>query len=156
MAGRVGGPARAGGRSGRGGKRRFGLQSEINITPFVDVMLVLLVVFVVTAPFIAVGKLVDPPNADMPPLPVGADPLVIQVAADGAVFVQEKQVSMDDLVDQVVAIRDARAAAGEDLGVVLLQGDGGARFDSVYQVLAVLQLAGLSAGLVSDPEGAEP
>lgn len=140
-------------RKGRRGRSRFGLQSEINITPFVDVMLVLLVVFVVSAPFIAVGQLVDPPDANMPPLPVAQDPLVIQIDVEGNLFVQDKQVARADLVGQIGAIKTAREDAGGELGVVLLQGDALASYDDVYQVLAILQTAGLSAGLVADQGG---
>lgn len=135
-----------------GGRRRarYGVLSEINVTPFVDVMLVLLVVFMVSAATVSVGHLVSPPEAAMEPLPVARDPLVIQVTAQGDIYIQDKQIGLAELVDQLDAIRAERERAGGDLGVVLLSGDAAADYNAVYQVLAVLQAAGVKAGLVAD------
>ncbi|MEM6492008.1 MAG: biopolymer transporter ExbD, partial [Pseudomonadota bacterium] len=69
-------------------KVRYRPQSEINVTPFVDVMLVLLIVFMIAAPLLTVGVAVDLPRADAPPIAETTEPLVLTVGADGRVYVQ--------------------------------------------------------------------
>ncbi len=137
------------------GRARFRPRAEINVTPFVDVMLVLLIVFMVSAPLIAVGELVDPPNANSPSLPVAQDPLVVQITTDGRVFLQETEIERETLMDRVNQIRQAREEAGGEMGVVLVRGDAQAQYQAVFSVLAELRGAGLSAGLVADSTAAE-
>ena len=84
----------------RGGRRRSrrGLNSEINVTPLVDVMLVLLIVFMIAAPLLSVGVPVELPKTDAKSLPSQQEPITISIDADGAVFLQDTEVSLDVLV----------------------------------------------------------
>ena len=89
----------------RGGRRRSrrGLNSEINVTPLVDVMLVLLIVFMIAAPLLSVGVPVELPKTDAKSLPSQQEPITISIDADGAVFLQDTEVSLDVLVERLVA-----------------------------------------------------
>src|SRR5579862_9466535 len=89
------GTRRSGGRAGAG---RYRPMSEINVTPLVDVMLVLLVVFMVTAPLLTVGVPVELPQTQAPPINEPKEPTVITVQRDGAIFVQDTAVPEDSLV----------------------------------------------------------
>src|ERR1700739_3830949 len=95
--------------SGRRG-RRIRPMAEINVTPFVDVMLVLLIVFMVTAPLLTVGVPVDLPKTKAQPLSQDREPLTISVRRDGSIFLQNTRVAEDDLVPRLTAI----AANGYD------------------------------------------
>src|SRR5580698_8408991 len=88
----------------RRGRRRGRVMSEINVTPFVDVMLVLLIVFMVTAPLLTVGVPVDLPKTRAPALGQDREPLSITVKRDGTLFLQKQQVAEDELVDRLKAI----------------------------------------------------
>lgn len=81
------------GGSGRG-RARWKPKAEINVTPFVDVMLVLLIVFMVTAPFLTVGVQVDMPETEARNLPAGEEPLTITITADGTIYLQETVVGL--------------------------------------------------------------
>src|SRR6201994_1589267 len=89
---------------GRRGRRRRRAMSEINVTPFVDVMLVLLIVFMVTAPLLTVGVPVDLPKTRAPALGQDREPLSITVKRDGTIFLQKEPVPQAALVDKLTAI----------------------------------------------------
>src|SRR5947209_20435706 len=89
--------------SARGNGRRRPM-SDINVTPLVDVMLVLLVVFMITAPLLTVGVPVDLPQTQAPPINEPKEPLVITVNRDGAIFISETSVPVDSLVPKLQAI----------------------------------------------------
>src|SRR5215204_1266072 len=93
----------------RGSSRnpRYRPMSEINVTPLVDVMLVLLVVFMVTAPLLTVGVAVDLPQTQAPPINEPKEPLAITVNREGAIFIQETSVAADSLVPRLNAITGA-------------------------------------------------
>src|SRR5271170_5552758 len=93
--------------SGRRGRRRA-VMSEINVTPFVDVMLVLLIVFMVSAPLLTVGVPIDLPQSQAKALEQNNEPLTISVNVDGKVYLQEKEVPLDDLVAKLKAVSAAR------------------------------------------------
>src|SRR5262245_16254964 len=101
MAGGLAGSSRRG--RGRRSARR-GRLSEINVTPFVDVMLVLLIGFMVTAPLLTVGVPIELPRTEAKQLESETDPLTISIRADGTVYVQETVVPKEDLVAQMRAI----------------------------------------------------
>lgn len=134
--------------SARRGIKRRPFLAEINVTPFVDVMLVLLIVFMVTAPLLTVGIPVDLPKTEARALPDPAtEPLVITIQGDGAVFLQETAVPIADLVPKLEAI----AAAGYDKRIYV-RADRQALWDVVSQVMARLQAAGFAnIGLVNEP-----
>src|SRR5690606_14974619 len=104
MAGGLAASSRRGGRGrGRGTARRSRL-SEINVTPFVDVMLVLLIVFMITAPLLTVGVPVELPRTEAKQLESEPDPLSITIRADGSIFLQETPVTSEELVARMRAI----------------------------------------------------
>jgi biopolymer transport protein TolR len=130
---------------GRGRMRRRAM-AEINVTPFVDVMLVLLIVFMVTAPLLTVGVPVDLPKTRAPALGQDREPLSITVRRDGVVFLQKQQVPEAALVDKLKAI----AANGYNQRI-FVRGDDRANYGKVMEVMGLLASAGFThIGLVTD------
>ncbi|RMF25804.1 MAG: biopolymer transporter ExbD [Deltaproteobacteria bacterium] len=124
-----------------------GTISGINVTPLVDVMLVLLVIFMVTAPMIQQGVTVDLPAAAGAPLPGEDAPLVVSVTADGAVYLNDTPMAVDALASKLAAIVKERPSA-----VVYLRADEQARYGVVAKVVGALKRAGIQQlGLVSEP-----
>ncbi len=131
-------------RRGRGSRR--GRLSEINVTPFVDVMLVLLIVFMVTAPLLTVGVPVELPRTDAKQLESESDPLSITIREDGTIYVQETVVTADELVAQMRAI----SREGYDRRV-FIRADATADYGMVADVMARLSSSGFqNLGLVTD------
>ena len=142
-----GGGARRGRRRGGG---RAGVVSEINITPFVDVMLVLLIIFMVAAPLMTVGVPVELPKTAATSLPTEQEePLSITITAEGVVMIQTTEVPRDELVPRLQAI------AGERMGNrVFLRADGAVSYAEVVTVMGALNRGGFSnIGLVTDMGG---
>ena len=142
---------RVGSSSGRGGRgrrsRRHGLNAEINVTPLVDVMLVLLIVFMIAAPLLSVGVPVELPKTDAKSLPSQVEPITITVDQTGAVFLQDTEITLDDLVERLVAI----AGNGYEERVYL-RADADSDYGAVMKVMARVNAAGFSnLGLVTDP-----
>jgi biopolymer transport protein TolR len=130
---------------GRGRLRRRAM-SEINVTPFVDVMLVLLIVFMVTAPLLTVGVPVDLPKTRAPALGQDREPLSITIKRDGTIFLQNEQIPEESLVDKLTAI----AANGYNQRI-FVRGDTQANYGKVMEVMGVLAAAGFThIGLVTD------
>ncbi len=143
----AGGLAASSGR-GRRGRRsaRKGRLSEINVTPFVDVMLVLLIVFMVTAPLLTVGVPVELPRTEAKQLESETEPLTITIRESGTVFVQETVTDKEDLVAQMRAI----SREGYDRRV-FIRADATADYGLVADVMARLSSAGFTnLGLVTD------
>ena len=92
---------------GSNGRGRYRPMAEINVTPFVDVMLVLLVVFMITAPLLTVGVRVDLPKSKAPALQGSDQPLAISINAEGRIFLQELEVDLGELVPKLRAITAA-------------------------------------------------
>lgn len=111
--------------------------SEINVTPFVDVMLVLLIVFMVTAPLLTVGVQVDLPSSQAPNIQGTDEPLTVSIDAEGLVYIQDTQVSQADLVPQLRAI--AGAAADRR---IFVRGDRAINYGQVVEVMGVINQAG--------------
>ncbi len=143
MAGSLGPqPGRGGGR-----RRRYTPMAEINVTPFVDVMLVLLIVFMVSAPLLTVGVPLDLPQASANPLSTQEEPITLSVDADGRIFLQTTEIALGDLVGKLTAI----AKNGYDERI-FVRGDRNANYGSVMRVMAVLSQAGFRRiGLVTMP-----
>jgi len=132
--------------SGRG-RARWKPKAEINVTPFVDVMLVLLIVFMITAPLLTVGVPVNLPETEARNLPAGEEPLTVTVNADGVIFLQETEVQLGELVPRLRAI----AGTGFDARIYI-RADDGAAYGDVARVMANINAAGFSnLGLVTDP-----
>lgn len=130
--------------------RRRGSRSrpmaEINVTPFVDVMLVLLIVFMVTAPLLTVGVPVDLPKTKAQALSQDREPLSVSVRRDGSIYLQNTPVSEDDLVPRLTAI----AGNGYDQRI-FVRGDRSVDYGRVMQVMALISAAGFThIGLVTD------
>ena len=134
----------------RGRRRRSRPMSEINVTPFVDVMLVLLIVFMVAAPLLTVGVPVDLPKTAAEALPVEQEePLTITIRADGGVMIQETDTDAAALVPQLRAIAEERQS-----GKVFLRADGAIDYARVAEVMGALNAGGFSEiGLVMDTGG---
>ncbi len=130
---------------GRGRMRRRAM-AEINVTPFVDVMLVLLIVFMVTAPLLTVGVPVDLPKTKAPALGQDREPLSITVMRDGTIFLQKEKVPEAALVDKLTAI----ASNGYNQRI-FVRGDTRANYGKVMEVMGLLASSGFThIGLVTD------
>jgi biopolymer transport protein TolR len=128
-------------RYGGGGRRRSSYRpvSEINVTPFVDVMLVLLIVFMVTAPLLTVGVPVDLPKVKAKSIAESEEPLVITVNAEGAVFIQDTEVAIENLVPRLKAITENKADTR-----IYLRGDKDINYGRVMEVMGTVNLAGFT------------
>lgn len=136
----------AGRRTGNS-RRRTQPMSEINVTPLVDVMLVLLIVFMVAAPLLSVGVPIELPKTDANALPSDQEPLTITVDSQGLIFLQETEIALDVLAPRLIAI----AQNGYEERIYL-RADGAADYEAVMRVMARVNSAGFSnLGLVTDP-----
>ncbi|MGV6887911.1 ExbD/TolR family protein [Rhodophyticola sp. SM2404] len=135
-------------RGRRGGSSRP--MSEINVTPFVDVMLCLLIIFMVSAPLMTVGVPIELPETAAEALPSEQEePLSVTMAGDGRVMIQETEVPLADLVPRLQAIAAERESAR-----VFLRADGGIPYDQVMTVMGALNAGGFrEIGLVTDAGG---
>jgi biopolymer transport protein TolR len=113
--------------------------SAINVTPFVDVMLVLLIVFMVTAPLLTVGVSVDLPKTTSSPLPGQDEPLSVTVDHDGKVYLQDSLLSVDELGPRLRAISERKPDAR-----VFVRGDKVIDYGRVMQVVGAIHAAGFS------------
>ncbi|MAI08258.1 MAG: protein TolR [Magnetococcales bacterium] len=122
--------------------------AEINITPFVDVMLVLLVVFMITAPLITQGVSINLPEVNNEPITEQKEPIQISIKAGGDIYIQAQKIKQSDLPERLKAIRDARKEAAS----ILLNADKSVDYGTVMSVMSELQSAGLvDVGLVTAP-----
>ena len=140
-------------KAGGGGRRRYSPMSDINVTPFVDVMLVLLIVFMVTAPLLTVGVPVDLPKTEASQLTDEIEPLVVTVREDGTIFLQETEVAADQLVPRLMAVTGAKPDTR-----IFVRGDRRIAYGSVMEVMGMVSSAGFSrvALLAELPEPAAP
>ena len=130
--------------SGNGG----GMMAEINVTPFVDVMLVLLVIFMVTTPLMVSGMDVDLPRADAPPLEVeDEDQLVLSITADNRYYINKSEIPIEEMDRRLAAI--AKENPGQN---VFLKADGSVTYEVVTQLMSAAKAAGIEkVGLVTQP-----
>ena len=136
-----GGYQRRGGR----GRRRNSLISDINVTPFVDVMLVLLIIFMVAAPLMTVGVPVDLPETQAKEMNAQTEPITVSINNEGKVFIQETEVAMEDIIPRLEAI----AKTGYDERI-FVRGDQASDYGTVLRVMGRLNAAGFkNIGLVS-------
>jgi biopolymer transport protein TolR len=138
-----------GGRRGRGRKRSAAM-SEINVTPFVDVMLVLLIIFMVAAPLLTVGVPIKLPKTSAAAMPAEKEPpLTITLAANGKTLLQATEIDVNQLVPKLQAI-----AAERTDKKIYLRADGSIPYSRVAQVMGALNSGGFrDIGLVTDPDG---
>ena len=130
--------------------RRKKLMSEINVVPYIDVMLVLLVIFMITTPLLTQGVKVDLPQAASRPVEVqDRETLVVTVDREGRYFLDDKRIGADELGKKVTAILKLRPQTP-----VMVRGDRRANYGEVVKVMTLLQGAGAeSVGLLTEPEG---
>lgn len=127
---------------GRGGRSRRGrrLMSDINVTPMVDVMLVLLIVFMVAAPMLTVGIPVDLPKTQAATLnDTSEDPIIISVDENGTVFMSDTEIAVDKLADKLKAITDNNVNTR-----VFVRGDSKINYGTVVEVMGVVTTAGFT------------
>lgn len=139
-----------------GGRRRRGARhapvAEINMTPFIDVMLVLLIIFMVAAPLLAVGVPIDLPKTSAGPINIDQKPLTVSIDDKGRVYLQDAEVPLTDLVARL------RAAAKQGVDErIYLRGASRVDYGKVAEVLALLKSAGFTkTALINQPSDAKP
>ncbi|WP_428698413.1 protein TolR [Stappia sp.] len=136
------------GTQGTGRRRRRRRQqpmSEINVTPFVDVMLVLLIIFMVAAPLLTVGVPLDLPETQAKPLEGATEPITISVAADGRIYMQDTEIAAEEVIPKLEAI----AANGYEERI-FVRGDENADYGTIMRVMGRINAAGYKRlGLVT-------
>jgi biopolymer transport protein TolR len=130
--------------------RRNPVMSEINVTPMVDVMLVLLIIFMVSAPLLTVGVPLDLPQTAAKSLDQDKEPLTLSVQLSGKVFLNNTEINVDDLVPKLKAITEARAGLDER---IFVRGDKKVDYGTVMKVMGRLSAAGFRrVALVTEVE----
>ena len=121
--------------------------SEINVTPFVDVMLVLLIIFMVTAPLLTVGVQVDLPETSADTLPEDNEPLTLTINSKGEVFIQESKVAFDNVIPKILAISNNRTDTR-----IYVRGDKTINYGRVLEIMGLLSGSGFTkVALISEP-----
>lgn len=139
----IGNQGMSGGRRRRG--RKKALISEINVTPFVDVMLVLLIIFMISAPLLTVGVPIDLPDTQAKAMNADTQPITVSVNDKGEIYLQETQIAMDEVVAKLEAI----SKTGYDERI-FVRGDKSADYGTVMKVMARISAAGFkNIGLVT-------
>ncbi len=134
-----------------GHSRRFRPVAEINVTPMVDVMLVLLVIFMVTAPLLTAGVQVDLPKTNAAPLKGDDQPLSVTVDAHGKIWIQETEVQLDELAPRLQAITSQKPETR-----IFVRGDKTIDYGRVMEVMGVLGAAGFpKVALVTEVKGSD-
>tara|TARA_Y100001970_G_scaffold213530_1_gene261022 strand:+ start:647 stop:1087 length:441 start_codon:yes stop_codon:yes gene_type:complete len=123
--------------SGKSRRRKYDQMSEINVTPFVDVMLVLLIVFMVTAPLLTVGIPVDLPKVKASALTDKKDPIEITVNIEGQVFIGESLVEVENLIPRINAITEQNTEAR-----IYIRGDRVVAYGRVMEIMSIINSAG--------------
>jgi biopolymer transport protein TolR len=143
MAGSAGG-------GGRRGRRRVAPMAEINVTPMVDVMLVLLIIFMVSAPLLTVGVPLDLPQTQAKSLEQDKTPLQLSVDVRGKIFINDTEVAINELIPKLKAITDARGGMDER---IFMRADKKADYGTVARVMGQLSAAGFKRlALVTEVE----
>lgn len=124
-------------RKSRFGRNRRAQMSEINVTPFVDVMLVLLIIFMVTAPLLTVGVEVDLPKTKAGAISGQDEPLAVSVDSEGRIFVQDTEVDLDQLVPRLAAVSNNNPDVR-----IFVRGDASVGYGRVMDVMGSLNAAG--------------
>jgi biopolymer transport protein TolR len=139
-------------RASRGNGRRARPMSEINVTPFVDVMLVLLIVFMVTAPLLTAGVPIDLPQTRARLLGQDREPLAVSIDNAGKVFLQNTEIAVDELVPKLMAISENGYNQR-----IFVRGDRTVDYGRVMEVMGLLNSAGFTRiGLVTESQRRSP
>jgi len=126
--------------TGRRHRRRRSVMSEINVTPMVDVMLVLLIIFMVSAPLLTVGVPIDLPQSQAKSLDQDREPLTLQLNAEGKIFLQTTEMGIDELVAKLKAISEAQGGGFETR--IYVRGDRRVDYGTVMKVMGRISAAG--------------
>mgnify|MGYP006126666937 CR=1 FL=1 len=132
-------------------RHNYQQNAEMNITPFVDVMLVLLIIFMVAAPLATVDVPVDLPSNAATPSPPPDEPIYVSVQADGKLFVQEQPISLSALATQIIAVTE-----GDKATRLFLRGDQAVDYGTLMRVMNTLQKAGYTRISLVASEELEP
>jgi len=137
--------------TGRRHRRRRSVMSEINVTPMVDVMLVLLIIFMVSAPLLTVGVPIDLPQSQAKSLDQDREPLTIALNGEGKIFLQTTQMGVDELVAKLKAISEAQGGGFETR--IYVRGDRRVDYGTVMKVMGRISAAGFHrVALVTEVE----
>ena len=147
----MGGPTNGSASGRRRGRHKGGrVMSEINVTPMVDVMLVLLIIFMVSAPLMTVGVPIDLPKTKAKSLDQDNKPLTLTVNTQGQVFLENSELPADQFVDKLKAVTEARGGLDER---IFVRGDKGVQYGIFMQVMGRLSAAGFKrVGLVTESD----
>ena len=138
---------RKGGRRRRG-VPRYGAMADINMTPFIDVMLVLLIIFMVAAPLLATGVAVDLPQTKSAPLNIEQKPVSISIDEKGQIYLMDQPVALENLVDK---LKEAAKAGADER--VYVRGSKAVNYGRVAEVMSLVTSAGFKkVALVTEPE----
>jgi len=139
---------------GRGARSRYRPMAEINVTPMVDVMLVLLIIFMVAAPLMTVGVPIDLPRTQATQLNQETEPLTISVNPEGKIYLQETEVSLEDLVPRLQAIIQNQPQGAPERRI-FVRGDRGIMYGRIMEVMGTIASAGFTrvALLAEQPAG---
>ena len=137
-------------RRGRGRRANLKPMSEINVTPFVDVILCLLIIFMVAAPLMTVGVPIDLPDTAAEALPSEEEePLTVTLAPNGTVMIQTTEVALDEMISRLQAIAAERTSSR-----IFLRADGAIPYEDVMRIMGALNAGGFcEIGLVTDSGG---
>ena len=125
--------------AGKRRHRRRPVMAEINVTPMVDVMLVLLIIFMISAPML-VGVPIDMPQTQAKRLEQDREPLTIKVNAQGQVYLQDNEITLDELIPKLKAVMEARKSSADER--IEVQGVKDARYETIAKVMGILQKGG--------------
>ncbi|WP_397400725.1 ExbD/TolR family protein [Phenylobacterium sp.] len=140
--------AAGGGRRRRRGRARRGALSEINVTPLVDVMLVLLIIFMISAPLLTAGVPVELPKTEAGAMQDVPDPITVSIRADGRIYIAEAEVPFANLSPRLKAMAD------DTTRPIYVRADASASYGTVAQVMASLSTSGFSAiNLITETGG---
>jgi biopolymer transport protein TolR len=159
--------AGSGGRRGRRRRGRRGALSEINVTPLVDVMLVLLIIFMVSAPLLTAGVPIQLPKTDAAAVNDQAQPITVSIQKDGQIYIGDSAVELDDLPARVQAAggvanapatsTDPSAPGAAPVKPIFVRADGAAPYEIVAKVMAKLSTSGFtSIDLITDTAASSP
>jgi biopolymer transport protein TolR len=136
--------------SGHRRRRRHAVMSEINVTPMVDVMLVLLIIFMVAAPLLTVGVPIDLPQTQAKGMDQDKEPLVVSINDQGEIFLGETKLTADEVVPKLKALTETRGGLDER---IFVRGDRKINYGTVMQVMGRLSAAGFKrVALITEVE----
>jgi biopolymer transport protein TolR len=138
-------------------RRRRKLKNEINVVPYIDVMLVLLIIFMVTAPLLNLGVDIELPQSNAKPLEQVKDPVIVSVDAEGNMFLTLEAAAREQIDAEALVTKVAAFVRQNPEVVVLVGGDRNVDYGTVYEVMVLMQQAGVPrVGLMSTPDQPAP